>query len=72
MVGGGGRWWYVMVGCGRWWWVVGGGRWRRSLEAAGGHGGHFPRTDFGLSAGIYSSNNAARTPKALLVGGINV
>ena len=49
--------------------VLGGGG-GRPREATGGHRGQFPRTDFGPAAEIYSSNNAARTPKATLVWGI--
>ena len=60
----------VVVGGGRWWWVVAGGG--RALETAGGHRGQFPRTDFGPEAGIYSSSNTVRTPKATLVWGITM
>ena len=61
----------MVVGGGRWWWGLGGGGGGMPLEAAGGHRGQFPRTDFGLASQALSSNNAARTPKATLVWGIN-
>ena len=35
----------------------------------GDHKGQLPSTGFGLSAGIWSSNNTARTPQASLVWG---
>ena len=55
VVVGGGRWWWVVVGG----WVGGGGD--RPLEAPGGHRGQFPRTDFGLVAGIDSSKKTLTT-----------
>ena len=50
-----------------WIFVLQGGR---PWEAPGGHRGQFPRTDSGLAAGIYSSNDAARTPKAAFAWGV--
>ena len=44
--------------------VVGGGS---PLETTGDHRGQFPQSDFGQAAAIYSSNNAAMTPKVTLV-----